>query len=116
MRGKSTAAVGSVISLLVYAGLTAAANDAAQLAEAVRALLKQGVDVNAPRPYGATVLHEATLAADGPTVDVLLAAGARVDATDDYGVTPLWLACLNGDLQIVARLLKAGANPQTTLP
>src|SRR5438309_3631716 len=103
MRSKASGAVGSVMFLLVNVGLaTAATNDGARLAEAVthrdakavQALLKQGVDVNAPRPYGATVLHEATLAADRPTVDVLLAAGARVDATDDYGVTPLWLDCL----------------------
>ena len=125
MRGNATGAVGwLVVSLVSIASLAGAADDAARLAEAVnhrdakavQALLKQGADVNAPQPYGTTVLQWATHAGDGTTVDLLLAAGARVDAADDYGVTPLWLACLNGDPHLVERLLKAGANPKTTLP
>jgi ankyrin repeat protein len=131
MRRKVTSAFGSVAFLLCSFCIAEATDDAARastdaarLAEAVnhkdvktvQALLKQGVDVSAPQPYGATVLHSATLQGDVPTVDALLAAGAKVDAPDKDGVTPLWLACLNADPQIVGRLLKAGANAQAALP
>ena len=125
MRGEATGgAAWLVVSLLSIQTFAGTVNDAARLAEAVKrqdakavkALLKQGADVNAPQPHGTTVLHWATQSGDATTVDLLLDAGAGVDATDDYGVTPLWLACLNGHPRLVDQLLKAGANPKATLP
>ena len=60
---------------------------------AVRALLRENVDVNAPQPDGATALHWAVHLDDAEIVDHLIRAGAQVDAANEYGVTPLSLAC-----------------------
>src|SRR5216684_9221809 len=78
--------------------------------DAVHALLKQHVDVNAPEPDGATALHWAVHRDDVETVDLLIRAGAEVKATNRYSVTPLSLACTNGNAAIAERLLQAGAD------
>ncbi|HWA23620.1 MAG TPA: ankyrin repeat domain-containing protein [Caulobacterales bacterium] len=84
---------------------------------AVRALLKKGLDVNAPLPDGTTALHWAAYLDDLKTVEALLAAGANASATNDYGVAPLHLACENRNAAIVMRLLASGADPnQAALP
>lgn len=83
----------------------------AQDRETVRALLVQGVDVNAPQGDGATALHWAAHRDDRETVDLLIRAGAEVNAANDLGVTPLSLACLNGSAAMVKVLLEVGADP-----
>src|SRR4051812_34484322 len=65
-------------------------------AAAVRSLLGQKVDVNAPQADGARALHWAAHWSDLTTADLLIRAGADVNAANDLGVTPLALACLNG--------------------
>lgn len=79
--------------------------------EALRALLKQQVDVNVPQADGATALHWAAHWDDADTADQLIQAGAKVNVANDYGVTPLLLACTNGSAAMVGTLLKAGADP-----
>ena len=81
---------------------------------AVRALVAQKVDVNAPDADGSTALHWAAERDDVAMADVLIAAGANVKAATRYKVTPLALACTNGDATLVDRLLKAGADPNAT--
>ena len=83
--------------------------------EAVRSLLKQHADVNAPQADGATALAWAAHWDDLETADLLIHAGANVNAANDYGVTPLSLACSNGNAAMVEKLLKAGADPNATL-
>jgi ankyrin repeat protein len=83
---------------------------AAQDTGAVRALLKQGVNVNAARADGATALLWAAHFNDVETVDLLIRAGANVNAGDDHGVTPLAQACENANLTMADRLLAAGAS------
>ena len=83
---------------------------------AVRALIKQRVDVNASSPDGATALHWAAYLDDAAEVDLLVGAGARADVANQDGATPLYLACVNRDAAIVKRLLAAGANPNSALP
>jgi ankyrin repeat protein len=83
---------------------------------AVRALLAQRVDVNAPQPDGTTALHWAANKDDAEVVDLLIRAGANVKASNRYGVTPLWLACINGNATSIEMLLKAGADANTVLP
>lgn len=82
---------------------------------AVRALLKQKVDVNAPAVDGATALHWAAELDDVETASLLIRSGANVKAVNRYGVTPLSLACTNGSAPMIELLLKAGADSNTTL-
>ena len=84
--------------------------------EAVRSLLAQRVDVNAPQADGTTALAWAAHWDDLETADALLGAGARVNAANDYGVTALSLACTNGSAAMVEKLLEAGADPKLALP
>ena len=85
-------------------------------ADAVRALLRQGVDANATAADGTTALHWAAHLDDAEAVDGLLAAGADATAANRYGVQPLSLACTNGSVRIIARLLGAEADPDAALP
>ena len=80
----------------------------------VRALVQQGVDVNASAVDGATALHRAVYADRLDIADMLLRAGANVKAGDRYGVVPLTLACINGSPEMIRRLLDAGADPNAT--
>ena len=112
-------AVSSAFGLLLIGGLPALAQAdtrivdamARQNAQAVRALVKQGVDVNAKTADETTALHWAAHWDDLESVALLLKAGARIDATDDHGVTPLSLATEHASIRMVETLLKAGANP-----
>ena len=81
---------------------------------AVRTLIAQKADVNAPDADGSTPLHWAAQRDEVAIVDALIAAGAKVGARTRYNVTPLSLACTNGDAKLVDRLLKAGADPNET--
>jgi ankyrin len=80
---------------------------------AIQALLKQGVDINAPQGDGATALHWSVYVDDLVTTDLLIRARANVNSANDLGVTPLFLACSNANAAIVEKLLAAGANPNT---
>jgi ankyrin repeat protein len=85
-------------------------------ATAVRALLKQKVDVNAAEPDGTTALHWAAHAGNLELTQLLLQAGARVNAVNRYGVAPLRLAVESGNAALAEALLRAGANANATLP
>jgi ankyrin repeat protein len=89
--------------------VVAAAQD--QNHEALRALLKQGADVNAARADGVTALLWAVHFNDAESVDLLLRAGAKVNAADDHGLTPLAQACENTNVALVEKLLAAKADP-----
>lgn len=83
---------------------------------ALRTLVNQKADVNAPLADGTTALHWAARAGDLDAVDLLLRAGANVKATDRYGLTALSLACTNADFAMVRKLLDAGADANATDP
>ena len=85
-------------------------------ADAVRAVLKQKVDVNAAEPDGTTALHWAAHASNLELAQLLVRAGANVNAVNRYGVAPLRLAVENGNATLAEVLLKAGANANAALP
>jgi ankyrin repeat protein len=91
--------------------------DAAEKSDraAIRALLEQHADVNAPQADGMTALHWAAYLDDLEIAKVLADAKANVKVTNHYGVTPLSLACQNGNSSMVDLLLERGADPNTTL-
>jgi len=80
---------------------------------AVRALLKEGVDVNAGEADGTSPIHWAVHRDDVETARLLIEAGALVTAANRYGVQPLSLACVNGNPAMIDILLTAGADPNT---
>src|SRR5436190_2946144 len=112
-----------LVLLLVAASVNAAPAraplaDAAEKMDrpAIRALLKERVDVNAAQADGMTALHWAAYQDDVDVVTLLLRAGANVKAASRYGLTPLSLACTNGNAAIVELLLKSGADANAPVP
>lgn len=97
-------------------GLGASSTDVADAAKArdaaaVKALLKQGADVNAAQGDGMTALHWAATNGDAALVQMLLSAGANIRATTRLGgITALHMASQGGHAQVVAALIAAGAD------
>jgi ankyrin repeat protein len=91
--------------------------DAAEKSDraAVRTLLEECADVNAPQADGMTALHWAAHRDDLEMARLLVEANANVSAANRYGVTPLSLACQSGSASIVELLLERGASPNTAL-
>jgi hypothetical protein len=86
--------------------------DAAKARDAVtvKALLKQGADVNAAQGDGMTALHWAAVNGDAALAQMLLSAGANIRATTRLGgITALHMASQAGHAQVVAALIAAGA-------
>ncbi|MXY25741.1 MAG: hypothetical protein F4Y45_14640 [Acidobacteria bacterium] len=111
------------LALACTAGVAARAVDAPLIdavkagdAQAVRALLADGVAVGTAEADGTTALHWAAHHDRLDIVQLLLDAGAAADATTRYGVTPLALASLNGSTPMITRLLEAGADPNRANP
>jgi ankyrin repeat protein len=100
-------------ALLQAASNVAAVADAARADDlpAVRKLIKEHADVNAPANDGSSALLWAVYHSDAAMTKALLAAGAAVDTANHYGVTPLLQASRNGDVEVIRALLDAGANP-----
>ena len=123
MRVKQLTWRGMVMVMLCAAPSVAAGAADVRLVEAaakadvaeVRALIQQGMDVNAPYGDGATALHWAAHWDNQEMANLLIRAGAAVNAANDLGVTPLWLAGQNGSAAMAERLLTAGANPNIAL-
>lgn len=103
-------------ALLLLAGAASAATEVADAAmhrdrDAVRALIAQKTDVNAPQADGATALNWAARWNDVEMARLLVAAGADVRAANRDGATPLFLATEAGGAAMVELLLRAGADP-----
>ena len=119
-------AVSPATALAVVSAAQAAARtaDDARLADAaqrrdldaVRALLAEGIEVDAPQADGATALAWAVHRDDAAMAGLLLRAGADANAANDLGVSPLMLAAENGSAPMIERLLEAGADPNLARP
>jgi uncharacterized protein len=77
---------------------------------AIRSLIAQLADVNAPEVDGTTALHWATRSGNAAVVELLISAGADVNAVNRYGVTPLSLAALQGNGMLLKSLFAGGAD------
>ena len=77
---------------------------------AARALIKQGADVNASLPDGATPLHWAARAGQKEAVELLLKHKADINAKDRLSQTPLHLAVEKQQLKVARSLLAHKAN------
>ena len=112
----------AVLILAVASAALAKAADVALIAavrggdiEAVRGLLAQGAEVDAPAGDGSTALQWAVHESRLEIVELLLDAGAEVTATNRYGVGAASLAAENGNAAILERLLAAGADANATM-
>ncbi len=83
---------------------------------ALRMLIQQKADVNAPQADGATAIQWAAYRNDLRLADVLIAAGADVKAANREGATPLYLASIQGSSGMIQRLLDAGADANEVGP
>ena len=108
-----------LLALLTAANLAAASELADAVMNrntaAVRTLLNQKVDVNAPQTDGATALHWAVKWDDTELADQLIRAGANVNAANRMGATPMYLACVNGNAVVIEKLIAAGVDPNLPL-
>jgi ankyrin repeat protein len=117
MRWNRSCLVLLLLAAFSAAGFAAVAGpaDAAERKDkdALRTLLKQRADVNAPQPDGTTALHWAAHWNDAEAVDLLLRAGANAKAVNRYGATPLSEAVTSGSAAMIDALVRAGADPKT---
>jgi ankyrin repeat protein len=112
------------VAVLSVFGASARAETDTRLAEAamkrdaaaVRALIAQKVDLNAPGRDGTPALHWLVRVDDLEDARLLIRAGADAKLANRYGVTPLALACANGNADMIRLLLDAGADPNAADP
>jgi len=116
-KGGRFAGLASVILALAVTGAGPADSPVADAAErgdveAVRALLRDGADVNTAQSDGMTALHWAATRNDAEIAGILLYAGATPRATTRLGgYTPLHLASRSGSPDVAELILAAGADP-----
>ena len=114
-RAVASAVVAS--AAMVFSGALLAAGDT-RLADAamnrdmvaVRALLAQKVDVNAPGTDGTPALHWFVRTGDVESAKLLINAGANAKLANRVGLTPLALASTDGNAPMIRALLDAGAD------
>ena len=83
---------------------------------AIRALLRDKVDVNGTQADGMTALHWAVREDNLETAQLLIRTGARVSVATRYGVTPIYLACANGNANDIRRGVFLALQPPARKP
>ena len=112
-----------LLTLILAAGAAPGANDT-RLADAamkrdvaaVRKLIDDKVDVNAPGADGTPALHWIVRVDDLDTAKLLLQNGASAKLPNRYGVAPLSIAAGNANAAMIAALIDAGADPNAPDP
>ena len=109
---------GVVLCMSAYGASASPVADAAMRddAVAVRNLIHQKADVNAPQPDGSTAIQWAAYRNDVEIANLLIAAGADVRTPNKDGATPLFLAADEGSAPMIEALIKAGADPNEMDP
>ncbi len=105
--------IGVICAICGLSAADVAIADAAERGDvsAVRALLKQGTDVNTAQGDGMTALHWAAMNGDVELTRVLLGAGANTRAATRINrYSPLMLAARQGHGPVVKLLLDGGAD------
>ncbi len=114
MRRLSVIVLGALLmTATVGAMVTAPVADAARSGdrEGVKALLKDGADVNSPQGDGMTALHWAAERGDAELTNILIYAGANPAAVTRIGqYTPLHIAARTGNATVVTALIAARAD------
>jgi ankyrin len=121
---RALACLSPFIVALSFPGQSIAADVDTRLADAamkrdtaaVRTLLGQKVDVNAPGTDGSPALHWAVRVDDAATARLLLGAGAQATLANRYGLTPMAIAASNGSATLIGILLDAGADANAPDP
>jgi hypothetical protein len=80
----------------------------------VRALIKDGVNINEKGSYGSTALQWAAFTGRSDIVQILLDAGANVNIKNDFGDTALHGAAYSGSIETANLLLNKGADINAT--
>ncbi|MEK4029875.1 ankyrin repeat domain-containing protein [Pseudobacillus sp. FSL P4-0506] len=83
-------------------------------ADAIRRLIKKGVDINLQDSEGRTATMIATYNNDVETAKVLIKAGADVNIQDDMNNNPFLYAGAEGYIEILKLTIAAGADPTIT--
>lgn len=77
--------------------------------DAVRTLLKRGLEIDSGDYDGRTTLHLAAVEGNIRVVECLVAEGASVNVKDRWGQTPLQEAVRHNHTQVISFLAKSGA-------
>jgi ankyrin repeat protein len=120
MRGTNSIATctAALALCLCASGANSPVADAAMKGDkaALRSLLEQKADVNAPQTDGATAIQWAAYRDDLAMAGLLISAGANVKLANREGATPLYLASIHGNPAMIDKLLNAGADPNERGP
>ena len=79
--------------------------------QAVKYLLKQGVDPSLQDNNGWNLLHFASRGGNPEVIELMLSLVPSIDSVTNEGVTPLMIAAAHDKLQAAKYLLKHGADP-----
>jgi cytohesin len=93
-----------------YAGTPLHTAVSAENLDAVKILLKLGVDPNVKNEYSDSLLHNDAAGDSSAIVEKLLKAGAGSDALDYMQMTPLMMAARTSAMRVIPMLIGRGRN------